>query len=123
MQLRKAREILDQLVKGVDPLSGEELPAKSVLQQADVIRALLAGSHAIGEVLARASRRAQQPQNIGRVWSEEEHRSLVDAFQAGEAVAEIAARHGRTVRAIESRLEKAGLLSRDQRTTSGRFES
>jgi hypothetical protein len=70
---------------------------------------------------ARASRRAQLPQNIGRAWSAEEQAQLIDAFHAGVSAADIAARHGRTVRAIEARLEKLGLISADQRTTLDRF--
>jgi DNA-binding NarL/FixJ family response regulator len=121
MQERRARQILQALVQGVDPFNGEELPSGTVLQQADVLRALLAGVAALEQDAARASRRAALPQNIGRAWSAEEQSALLDAFQSGESVEEIAARHGRTLRAIEARLEKLGLLSPDQRTTSDRF--
>jgi transposase-like protein len=61
------------------------------------------------------------PRNIGRTWSADEQGDLVDAFQNGESVADIAAKHGRTVRAIEARLEKLGLLSAAERTTADRF--
>jgi hypothetical protein len=121
MQEQRAREILQALVQGVDPFNGEDLPAGTVLQQADVLRALLAGVAAIDQNTARASRRAQLPQNIGRAWTEEEQGNLIDAFQSGESLAEIATRHGRTLRAIEARLEKLGLLSSAQRTTRDRF--
>ena len=67
------------------------------------------------------SRRAQLPPNIGRTWSDKENAQLIDAFQAGHAAADIAERHGRTVRAIEARLEKLGLMTAGQRVTSDRF--
>jgi DNA-binding NarL/FixJ family response regulator len=121
MKEQRARQILQSLVQGVDPLSGEELPAGTILQQADVLRALLAGAAALEEQAARASRRSQLPSNIGRTWSPEEQGRLLDAFQAGEALENIASRHGRTVRAIEARLEKLGLITADQRTTRDRF--
>ena len=121
MQEQRARQILQALVQGVDPFNGEDLPAGTVLQRAEVLRALLAGVAAIEQNAARASRRAQLPQNIGRAWTEEEQGSLIDAFQSGEALGEIAVRHGRTLRAIEARLEKLGLLSPEQRTTRDRF--
>ena len=121
MQERRAREILQALIQGVDPFTGDELPDGTVLQEADVLRALLAGVAAMEQDAARASRRASLPQNIGRTWSEEEQAALLEAFQAGEPVEEIAARHGRTVRAIEARLEKLGFMAPDQRTTTDRF--
>ena len=121
MQEHRARQILQSLVQGVDPFDGEELPAGTVLQQADVLRALLAGVAALEQGVARASRRAQLPKNIGRSWSAEEQSALIDAFQAGEALSEIAARHGRTLRAIEARLEKLGLIATEERTTPDRF--
>jgi hypothetical protein len=121
MQERRARQILQALIQGVDPFSGEELPTGTVLQQADVLRALLAGVTAMEQDAARASRKASQPQNVGRAWSEKEQAELIKAFQAGNSVAEIAPRHGRTVRAIEARLEKLGLITAEERTTVDRF--
>jgi hypothetical protein len=121
MQEQRAREILQLLVQGIDPFNGEDLPAGTVLQQADVLRALLAGVAALEQLAARASRRAQLPQNIGRAWSAEEQSVLIDAFQSGEPVADIAAKHGRTLRAIEARLEKLGLMTSDERMTQDRF--
>ena len=123
MQEIRARQILQSLVQGVDPFSGEELPEGTVLQHAEVMRALLAGVAALEQGVARASRRAALPKNIGRTWNAEEQSALIDAFQSGEGLAEIAERHGRTLRAIEARLEKLGLLSAEQRTTRDRFGS
>ncbi len=121
MQERRARQILQALIQGVDPFDGSELPSGTVLQQADVLRALLAGVAALEQDAARASRRALLPRNIGRSWSEEENSKLVASFHAGEELADIAARHGRTLRAIEARLEKLGLITSEQRTTADRF--
>ncbi len=121
MQERRARQILQALIQGVDPFDGTELPSGTVLQQADVLRALLAGVAALEQDAARASRRAQLPRNIGRSWTAEENTKLVAAFQAGEELTQIAARHGRTLRAIEARLEKLQLITAEQRTTTDRF--
>src|SRR5687767_7848129 len=118
MQERRARQILQALIQGVDPFNGEELPAGTVLQHADVLRALLAGVAALEQDAARASRRAQLPRNIGRAWTSDEHAELIDAFHAGESTADIATKHGRTVRAIEARLEKLGLITAEERTTA-----
>lgn len=121
MQERRARQILQALIQGVDPFDGSELASGTVLQQADVLRALLAGVAALEQDAARASRRAQLPRNIGRSWSAEENSKLVASFHAGEELAEIADKHGRTLRAIEARLEKLGLISSEERTTTDRF--
>ncbi len=83
---------------------------------------MLAGIGALQDSVGRASRRASLPKNIGKAWSEEEHESLVAAFQDGEPIPQIAARHGRTVRAIEARLERHGLIQPSERTTENRFD-
>jgi hypothetical protein len=121
MKEQRARDILQSLVDGIDPSTGEDLPPGSILQKAEVLRALLVGLTALETVAARAQRRAQLPGNVGHVWSEEEEKLMVEAFKCGESPAEIAARHARTLRAIEARLEKLGLISADQRTTSTRY--
>jgi hypothetical protein len=121
MQEQRARKILQSLVEGVDPNTGEELEGGTVLQRADVLRALLTGVAALDQVSARAQRRALLPDNVGRTWSADEERALVTEFQAGDALAEIAERHGRTLRAIEARLERLGLLTAEQRTTNNSF--
>ena len=42
-------------------------------------------------------------------------------FEKGTPIPDIAARHGRTERAIEARLVKLGLLREDQRMTRSSF--
>jgi hypothetical protein len=121
MQEQRARKILQALVEGVDPTTGVELESGTVLQRADVLRALLAGVNALDQVSARAQRRALLPDNVGRTWSADEERALVTEFQAGDSLSDIAAKHRRTLRAIEARLERLGLLTAEQRTTNNSF--
>src|SRR5215813_6560339 len=97
MQEQRARKILQALVEGVDPMTGEELEAGTVLQRAEVLRALLAGVTALDQVTARAQRRALLPDNVGRNWTADEERQLVTEFQAGDSLPEIADKHGRTL--------------------------
>jgi hypothetical protein len=123
MQPQRAREILLSLVNGVDPLTHEDLPNGTILEKAETVRALLIGVATIEQAMDRASRRAQLPRNIGRTWTAEENSQLHDAFQAGVTLTDIAARHGRTKRAIEARLEKLGLITAEQRSTIDRFGS
>src|SRR5690348_11462784 len=121
MQQARARQILQSLIQGMDPVTGEELPHETVLQHADVLRALLAGLSALEQTAARALRRAQLPDNVGRAWTTEEEGRLVAAFKKGESAVALAHEHGRTLRAIEARLEKLGLITAEQRTTRGGF--
>jgi hypothetical protein len=123
MKEQRAREILQALVQGVDPLTGEELPAGTVLQQVEILRALLMGVGALEQMAVRAQRRALLPDNVGRPWTEEEERQLTTAFTAGDSMADIALRHGRTLRAIEARLERLGLITATDRSTRGGFGS
>jgi DNA-binding NarL/FixJ family response regulator len=121
MRDQQARHILQALVNGIDPFTERDLAAGTVLQHADVMRAMLAGCSALEERTARASRRSQQPRNIGKTWTPEEQERLVQAFKSGEDLEQIAARHGRTIRGIESRLEILGMITSEQRTTENRF--
>lgn len=121
VQRSNARQILQSLVEGFDPFTGDELPKDTVLQQAEVIRAMLAGISALDVGAARAQRRAQLPANVGRPWTEEEETSLTAAFGEGESLADLAQRHGRTPTAIEARLEKLGLVQPEERVTTNRF--
>jgi hypothetical protein len=121
MKETRARQILQSLVQGIDPLTGEELAPGMVMQHADVLRALLAGVGALEQMAARAQRRAQLPRNVGRTWNRDEDEALKAEFQRGDTITVIAAAHGRTLRAIEARLERFGLLTPDQRGTQNSF--
>jgi len=119
----EARQVLQALVQGFDPVSGAELSAATPWQHAEVIQALLAAIGALDEQAARTRRRAQLPKNVGHPWSAAEEGELAAAFRAGEPPAAIAVRHRRTLAAIEARLESLGLMAREERTTRNRFVS
>jgi hypothetical protein len=121
MQQSRARQILQSLIQGIDPVTGEELLPETVLQHAEVLRALLAGLSALELTAARAQRRAQLPGNVGQAWTNDEESTLVGEFKSGETAEAIARKHGRTLRAIEARLEKLGLITAEERTTRGGF--
>jgi RNA polymerase sigma-70 factor (ECF subfamily) len=116
-----ATAILKTLIEGREPGSLEPLPAGSVVHRADVLRAMLAAVAALERVEGRTRRRAALPDNTGRTWTAEESGRLVTAFKAGEAPSAIAERHGRTLRAIEARLQRMGLLAPEDRQTRGGF--
>jgi hypothetical protein len=113
------RKVLKALIAGLDPESAEPLPNESVLHQAEVIRALLAGFNALDQAAARTQRRAQLPGNVGSAWTTEEESRLVAAFKSGDSPEAIAGEHGRTLRAIEAvRTRGATACPRGVRTLS-----
>ncbi len=117
----QSRAIFTALIQGCDPRSGESLPRECIVHRTDVLRALLAGLSALELTAVRAQRRAQLPENVGQTWTTEEEKALIAQFKGGESPAAIAVKHGRTLRAIEARLEKLGLITAEQRTTPGGF--
>lgn len=113
-KFQRARVVIEFLVQGVHPTSGKDLPKDSIVNEIEVTRALNAAVLAIEQVSARLARRAQLPESVGKAWSEEEEQRLRDEFARGKPIPEIATKHRRTVRAIETRLEKLGLLTLDR---------
>ena len=117
----QSRAILTALIQGCDPQSGEPVPRDSIIHRTDVLRALLSGLSALELTAARAQRRAQLPEKVGQAWTTDEEKQLITAFKNGDSPADIAQKHGRTLRAIEARLEKMGLITAEQRTTPRGF--
>ena len=87
---QRSREVLQALVHGIDPENGAELPADTILNRVDIVRALLAATAALDAVRERAMRRAQLPESVGKKWSEEEEQQLKIEFAEGEPVSTIA---------------------------------
>jgi hypothetical protein len=61
----------------------------------DVVRELLTAIDALESVNARALRRAQLPESVGKTGSEQEERQLREEFAGGELVPLIATKHSR----------------------------
>ena len=123
MNTKRAAKIFKVLVEGVDPATGQEITGCAVLERPETLRALLAGIEALNEKAARDDRQASRPPNARRRWTADEERRLVTQFQAGDALGDIAQLMGRTLVGIESRLERLGLLTPDQRITKAPFGS
>jgi DNA-binding NarL/FixJ family response regulator len=109
MTYQKGRHILSSIVQGLDPITGGDLPVGSVLHNAEVLRALLLGMSALEKEAAREFRRRGGPSNSREPWSDDQDRTLTDAFEIGETLEVIAQRLGRSQRAIEMRLQRLGL--------------
>ncbi len=123
MKNTDATSVLQALIEGREPGSDDLLPAECVVHRADVLRALLTAVSALERAETRLQRRALLPDNVGQPWTADEETRLVEAFKAGQSPEEIARRHRRTVRAVEARLQRMGLLKEEDRTTHGGFAS
>jgi hypothetical protein len=124
MEDTKAVAILSALAKGVNPATGEVLPADSAYQQADVVRALYLAIERLKQpdtAAAKTRPRSDLPSNVGKPWTEEEDQRLLAAYDRGSKPAELAREHGRTLAGIEARLEKHGRISAAERRTVNRF--
>lgn len=122
-QFQRARVVIQSLVQGVHPSSGKDLPKDSIVNEVEVTRALGTAVMAIDQVSVRLARRAQLPESVGKAWTEEEERRLRAAFNRSKPIPEIATEHGRTIRAIEARLEKLGLLTPAPGTASPPYKT
>jgi hypothetical protein len=111
MDDRQAHKIISALSDGCDPTTGEKVEG-SVLQHGDVIRALHIAVRAL-EARARSKGRGSRtrtPANAGKPWTEQEDRELLEQFDAGQSVAQLAKAHDRTPAGIHARLERHGRL-------------
>ena len=104
----EAKRIVEALASGIDPETGEVLPAQSTFNSPQVIRALFVAGKALDRAAKRAERDNSLPGNAGRSWSDEEDKELLALFDSGAPVKSIAAKHGRTLGAIAARLVRLG---------------
>ncbi|HWK50361.1 MAG TPA: hypothetical protein VNR40_10770 [Steroidobacter sp.] len=113
MDDNKALSIVSALANGVNPQTGELFEVDSPYQAADVIRALYVAVRALE--LSNRSRvrgnRARMPANAGKPWAEQEDRELLEKFDAGLSLAQLAQAHDRTLAGIQARLERHGRLA------------
>ena len=120
-QYHKARTVLRSLIQGIDPETGVELPRETIVNRIEINRSMAIALTAMEQVEARMLRRAQLPESVGKTWTDEEEQRLKAEFADSEPIPLIATKHQRTIRAIEARLERLGLLRPDQRTTNNSF--
>jgi hypothetical protein len=84
----------------------------SPYQAADVVRALYVAVRAL-EMSNRSKARgvrSRMPANAGKPWAEHEDAELLEKFDAGLSVAQLAQAHDRTLAGIQARLERHGRL-------------
>lgn len=111
MEIKRAAELLRGLADGRDPITGARLPDESVYNHPEIIRAL----HCVLQELQTRQTGAQAV-NAGRSWRPDEEQQLLEEYDAGLPVEQIARRHGRTAGAIEARLSSSAAATRSSST-------
>lgn len=111
----EAKQVIEVLAKGIDPETGEVLPQDSPINSPHVIRALFMAAKALEQAPGSKPARAkpESPGNAGKSWAPAEDQQLVEAFDQGKQVAELATLHQRTKGAIKARLIRLGRLKED----------
>jgi hypothetical protein len=110
MDEQKALAIVSALANGVNPVTGEVFAPDSPYQSADVVRALFMVHGLLESRDKPKARSVTVPGNAGKPWSKEEDQKLLQEFDGGTSVANLAQAHGRTPAGIQARLEKHGRL-------------
>jgi LmbE family N-acetylglucosaminyl deacetylase len=110
MEPQKALEIITHLADGIDPHTGEVLPATSPYQHPDTVRALYAAIKALEHQREANRRQKDLPANAGNPWTEEEEQRLVAGYDDGTSIKDLAAKHQRTEGAIKARLARLGKI-------------
>lgn len=105
MDIQRAKEIIECLADGVNPMTGEVLPPDDSCNQAEVVRAL----HAILASLPEKKRKLQ-PENAGKPWSDEDDKTLVEMYNAGKSKREICNYFMRSPGGIAARLVRLGMI-------------
>ncbi|MBQ0084459.1 MAG: hypothetical protein KBS52_06840 [Clostridiales bacterium] len=108
MDISEAREIVEALANGVNPVTGEILSKESCFNEPDIIRALFLATEELKKSEKRGNRKL--PDNAGKPWSNDLDNELKEMFISGKSKKEICEHFGRTAGAITTRLVRLGLI-------------
>ena len=121
MKKSEVVEVLSALASGVHPVTGEVFEAASPYNHPQIIRALFGSlellqgrSSGPRKTLEEINREAGRPLRSNKRWSEEEDQQLIQLIEQGVLTGEIATQFERTRGAIHSRLQRRGLLEREE---------
>lgn len=128
MSPERAVEIIENLVDGIHPLTGEILPESNICEEPGIMDALnyaiqVLNERIVAERAIEQYRRQQvkdtsvkddktkrkQPENAGKPWLPEDDAELLKLYKAGVSVTEIAKQYKRTKGAIRARLVRLGM--------------
>ena len=108
MDIIRAKEILEILADGVNPLTGEVLPDSDSCNQVEVVRAI----HAVLKYIDLEPEKPKrpQPENAGKPWTQEDEEILCRMFDTGCPGEAICNHFQRSHGAIAAKLVKLGKI-------------
>lgn len=108
MDLQRAKEILAILADGIDPVTGEVLPAEDSCNHPEVIRAL----HTILSDKKSEHKSARSlPENAGKPWTSEDDAILCEMYDRGDSPKSMSSFFKRTSGSIAARLVRLGKIT------------
>ncbi len=119
MELNKAKETIEVLANGINPVTGEVLPGEGPYNDPIVIRALFTVLESIKAIRPPRKTPEQRqndnvengkPRNAGLPWTTELKAEVAEKFKQGSSVNALAESFERTSGAITSELVKQGLI-------------
>ena len=122
MDVKSAKQIVELLARGIDPVTGELFPDDSPYNHPQIIRALfIAAENIITDTSNNKGRKTieekQQeniqrgrPKNAGLPWTNELKNEVADRFKSGATIKDLASHFERTEGAILSELVRQGLV-------------
>ena len=108
MDIIRAKEILEILADGMNPMTGEVLPDSDCCNQVEVVRALHTALKYMESEPEKPKR--PQPENAGKPWTDEDEEVLCRMFDTGCTKKEICNHFQRSRGAIEARLIRLGKI-------------
>ena len=120
MDIERVKDILAQLARGVDPVTGEVFAQDSPYNHPEIIRALFIALEELPRIkkpkLTLQEKQQNnlaegRPLNAGLPWTKESQDELADCFRQGQSLVDLATLFQRTTGAIRSQLEHQGLIS------------
>ena len=115
MKAERAIEILEMLMEGIDPYTGEALPQAFLFEQADVITALCSAVESLKRDISSDKTRQKTTKsgkaNAGRAWTKEEDQQLAALAKSGASLERMCTLLQRRPRGIKNRLSKLEIPS------------
>jgi hypothetical protein len=115
MDIYEAKEIVEILADGIDPTTGDVLPAGSICNDPDVIRALFKVLESIQMPLKVYGKSIEEKKEKGRLknrglpWSAEDRKEIGILYNQGKTIKELSENFERTTGAIKAELRHQGL--------------
>lgn len=108
MDIKRAKELLEILSDGVNPITGEVLPPYDSCNQIEIVRALNLAVRILNEKQEKGKQ--SRPYNQGKPWLKKDEEKLCEMFDEGYTKVEICRYFDRTPGAIAAKLVRLGKI-------------